>query len=100
MPLTRVSNRLHIVFSTKERYPYIADEVRPRLLSYLGGIVRNLKSEPIAIGGTRDQVHLLINSVYRGCVYICTEGQGEFVKMVKRDDWIAQLRVAGRLRGI
>jgi putative transposase len=34
----------HIVFSTKDRRPLLTPQIRPRVLAYLGGIVRNLSS--------------------------------------------------------
>jgi REP element-mobilizing transposase RayT len=49
----------HLVFSTKERRPLLKTEVRPRVLAYLGGIVRNLGGEPLANNGVEDHVHML-----------------------------------------
>ncbi len=60
MPSTHLSLHYHIVFSTKNRAPVIAESVRERLHAYLGGIVRNLNAVPEAIGGTADHVHLLL----------------------------------------
>ena len=49
---------VHCVFSTKERRPLIA---RPQeLWSYLRGIARNRGVDVLAIGGTRNHVHLLV----------------------------------------
>jgi putative transposase len=50
----------HLVFSTKNRTPCISEEIAPRLLPYLGGIVRELGGNPLAIGGASDHVHLLV----------------------------------------
>jgi REP element-mobilizing transposase RayT len=49
----------HVVFSTRLRVPTIDDAIRSDLQSYIGGILRELRSTPIVIGGTRDHVHLL-----------------------------------------
>jgi putative transposase len=49
----------HAVFSTSGRVPFLADETRSDVHAYIGGILRELKAIPIAIGGTADQVHLL-----------------------------------------
>lgn len=49
----------HVVFSTSGRVPYLADATRPDVHAYLGGILRELRAVPIAIGGTRDHVHVL-----------------------------------------
>lgn len=49
----------HAVFSTAGRAPFLADGLRSDVHAYLGGILRELKAVPIAIGGTSDHVHLL-----------------------------------------
>jgi putative transposase len=61
MPSTHTALRYHIVFSTKERVPFIAPEWRARLHAYVGGTVRNLGGVAIAIGGVADHVHLLVS---------------------------------------
>ena len=50
----------HLVFSTKNRDPFINSSIRPRLHEYLGGAVLGLDGEPHGIGGTVDHVHLLV----------------------------------------
>ncbi|MGB6729245.1 MAG: IS200/IS605 family transposase [Terracidiphilus sp.] len=50
----------HVVFSTSERIPYLSDTIRPDVHAYIGGILRELRATPIAIGGTSDHVHLLV----------------------------------------
>lgn len=60
MAHTFTSLLTHVVFSTSERRPFISDEIRPDLHAYLGGILRNLRAAPIAIGGTSDHVHLMV----------------------------------------
>jgi putative transposase len=59
MPSTHISFHFHIVFSTKDRHPFIADAWRSRLHEYLGGLVREANGIPETIGGTADHVHLL-----------------------------------------
>ena len=49
----------HVIFSTHDRAPLIADPIRADLHAYLGGILRELRALPIAIGGTADHVHFL-----------------------------------------
>lgn len=51
---------IYLVFSTKERRNSIAKESQPRLWAYLGGICRNHEITALAIGGTENHVHLLI----------------------------------------
>ena len=60
MPSTHTSLHYHLVFSTKDRRPFVAATWRERLHAYLGGVVKNLDGTPEAIGGVADHVHLLI----------------------------------------
>jgi len=60
MPSTHLSLHYHIVFSTKDRYPFIEEQWRARLHEYLGGLTRAADGIPEAIGGTADHVHLLV----------------------------------------
>jgi REP element-mobilizing transposase RayT len=60
MPATHTSLHCHIVFSTKDRHPFIADAWRGRLHEYLGGLIRAAEAIPEAVGGTADHVHLLV----------------------------------------
>jgi putative transposase len=51
---------VHIVFSTKDRRPFLRDKpLREELHRYLGGILTNLDGQPIIIGGVEDHVHIL-----------------------------------------
>ncbi|MEO8201313.1 MAG: IS200/IS605 family transposase [Gemmatimonadota bacterium] len=50
----------HVVFSTRNRRPAIAEVWRERLYEYMGGTLRGLGAHSIAIGGTLDHVHLLV----------------------------------------
>jgi REP-associated tyrosine transposase len=49
----------HIVYGTKDRVPFITNELRPRLHRYLGGLVNGLHGTPLEIDGTADHVHVL-----------------------------------------
>jgi len=60
MSHTFTSLLTHVVFSTSERRPLLSDAIRPDAHAYLGGILRQLRAVPIAIGGTSDHVHLLM----------------------------------------
>ena len=48
----------HLVFSTKDRRPWLGPEVMPRLREYLGGIIRNLGGQMVAANGPADHVHI------------------------------------------
>jgi putative transposase len=52
-------NVVHIIFSTKNREPLIAPEVRPDLFAYLAGVLNAIDCPAIRVGGVADHVHLL-----------------------------------------
>jgi REP-associated tyrosine transposase len=60
MDHTRVSLRIHCIFSTKGRRPTIPDGLQQRLFEYVGGIVRRLGMTAIAVGGVDDHLHVFI----------------------------------------
>ena len=60
MPSTHLSLHYHLVFSTKNRFPFIKPEWRDDLHAYLGGIVKGINGVPVAVGGVVDHAHLLI----------------------------------------
>lgn len=49
----------HIVFSTKERRPWLKGERLTECCRYLGGIVRDLKGVMLDANGDADHVHLV-----------------------------------------
>ena len=60
MGSTFLSLHYHIVFSTKERRPFIRDSWRAKMHEYLGGTARGLGGIPESVGGVADHVHLLV----------------------------------------
>jgi REP element-mobilizing transposase RayT len=77
---------LHLVFSTKDRRPFLKDaELRTEMHSYLGGVSKRLGCPPLAVGGTADHVHVLARM---GRLV----SQAEWVKEVKRvsSAWVKQ----------
>ena len=61
MPHSYVSNLVHYIFSTKERLPFIDQELESRLWPYMGGIARENGMRALAVGGTTDHVHALLS---------------------------------------
>jgi len=60
MPQSLVQFYAHIVFSTKNRKPLLADAgERSQLHAYLAGACEGQRSPAINIGGTEDHVHIL-----------------------------------------
>ena len=60
MPSTHSNLHVHVVFSTKDRFPFMDRASRPRLHAYIGGVARNLGATPLAIGGIEDHAHALL----------------------------------------
>jgi REP element-mobilizing transposase RayT len=60
MPHTYTNLLYHVIFSTKERFPFIKIDIKPRLYDYIGGTIRGLGGICLEIGGIEDHVHLLI----------------------------------------
>lgn len=60
MAHTHVSNRLHCIFSTKNREKIIPKGLQSRLWAYINGICRNIGVKTFAVGGMEDHVHILI----------------------------------------
>ena len=52
---------IHLVFSTKNREPFITAEVETELHPYMTKIFSELKSPSLAIDGTTDHVHILFS---------------------------------------
>lgn len=52
---------VHIVFSTKNRYPFIDQNIEEDLYSYLAKICKEWDCHPVKIGGYVDHVHILVN---------------------------------------
>ncbi|MDA1276691.1 MAG: IS200/IS605 family transposase [Verrucomicrobia bacterium] len=80
---------LHLVFSTKERRPFLRDErIRKALHAYLGEVSKRIDCPPILIGGVHDHVHLLAR-------FGRTTTQAEWVKELKRvsNRWLKQQTV-------
>lgn len=48
-----------MVFSTKNRHPFIQPAILDEVHRYLGGTIRELGAHPIRMGGVADHVHLL-----------------------------------------
>lgn len=51
----------HVVFSAKERRPWLDTTVRAETFAYLGGIAREAGTVALAVNGTVDHVHLLVS---------------------------------------
>jgi REP element-mobilizing transposase RayT len=61
MPQSLSSILIHLVFSTKNREPFITPAIETELHPYLAKIFRELKSPSLAIDGTNDHLHILFS---------------------------------------
>jgi putative transposase len=59
MSHTYSSNRIHVIFSTKDRAKSLSEELQPKLWAYMAGIAHNQDFEVI-VGGVEDHVHVLL----------------------------------------
>ncbi len=60
MPQSLANILVHVVFSTKDRVPWIADTWRDDLHGYIGGIIRRCGGHLLAAGSVEDHIHLLL----------------------------------------
>ena len=59
MPQSLSNLAVHLVFSTKDRRPWLRDGERGQLHAYLIGILQNLGCPSIETGSVTDHVHIL-----------------------------------------
>ena len=52
---------IHLVFSTKDREPFITPAIEPELHPYIAKVLRELKSPSLTIDGTSDHLHILFS---------------------------------------
>jgi len=78
MPQSLSRMLVHLVFSTKNREPFIVPDRRDRLFEYLGGTLNALGCPVIRVGGMADHVHLLF-------VLSRTLSISEVVEQVKKE---------------
>lgn len=84
MPQSLVQIYLHIIFSTKDRQPFLHDEeIRSRVHAYLATVCKNQQAPSIQVGGVEDHVHIVCRMGKVLCV-------AEFIKALKRESskWI------------
>ena len=84
MPQSLEKNTIHLVFSTKNRHPWLKEALRPRLFAYLAGIFQQWESPAIVIGGHDDHVHSLFllskNHALKKVVEEVKKGSSKWIK--------------------
>jgi REP element-mobilizing transposase RayT len=85
MANTYTSLFYHLVFSTKNREPWLLPNLEQRIWSYLAGVARAQQITPLQIGGVEDHIHALVMARPTIAVF-------EIAKFLKGDSskWIHQ----------
>lgn len=60
MPQSLSLTIVHLIFSTKDRSPFLTPEIRADLHAYLATIARHADGECYRVGGVEDHVHLAV----------------------------------------
>jgi len=61
MPQSLSSILIHLIFSTKNREPFLTPEIDSELYPYLASIFKAMKSPALIINGTSDHLHTLFS---------------------------------------
>jgi putative transposase len=61
MPQSLARILVHVVFSTKNREPFLSPAIRPLVHGYLASVGRDIGCEVFRVGGVADHVHLAID---------------------------------------
>ena len=77
---------LHIIFSTKNREPWLDSNVRPRMHAYLATICRDAGADFVRVGGVSDHVHV-VTTLAR------TLSQAQLIEEIKKasSKWVKAL---------
>jgi putative transposase len=86
MPQSLSKVVLHIIFSTKNREPWLESNVRPRMHAYLATICRDVGADFVRVGGVADHVHI-VTTLSR------TLSQAQLIEHIKKlsSKWIKTL---------
>lgn len=83
MPQSLAQIYIHLVFSTKDRYPFIESDIESQLYAYMADTIKRSGGIPHLVNGTADHVHIL-SSLSR------TMTLSKYVEGIKRNSsrWI------------
>ena len=76
----------HIVFSTKNRKPFLDEKITQRLYQYIAGIIKNTKAKLFIVNGQTDHIHLAVSLASDMCV-------SDFMRTLKTNSsrWIHEV---------
>ncbi|QDT01560.1 IS200/IS605 family transposase [Adhaeretor mobilis] len=78
MPQSLTKLYAHLVFSTKNRKPWLDEPIRPRVHAYLATTIRDMDCRWVVVGGADDHVHILFDMGKK-------HAPAEFVEHIKRE---------------
>jgi REP element-mobilizing transposase RayT len=83
MPQSLSQVLIHIVFSTKDRRPWLDGAIRPHMHAYLATVCRDCQCEAYRVGGAADHVHIAARLAR-------TITQADFLEQIKKTSsaWI------------
>jgi REP element-mobilizing transposase RayT len=85
MPQSLSSILIHLIFSTKNREPFLTPEIDAELYPYMASILKALKSPALIINGTSDHLHTLFSlSRVATVADVVEEVKTESSKWIKR----------------
>lgn len=61
MPQSLSSLHIHLIFSTKNRQPFLTDSIRDALHAYMAATLSNIGCPPMLINSVEDHVHILFD---------------------------------------
>ena len=85
MAQTLVSLMVHVIFSTKNREPFITPEIEPELFAYIGGILKNHESRLLDAGGTARSRSLAHIAIKEHCAQRVAKGREERQFLMDQD---------------
>lgn len=62
MANTYTSLHYHVIFSTKNREPWLLPAIEQRVWKFIGGIARKHKMTALQVGGIEDHIHALVTA--------------------------------------
>jgi len=78
---------VHLIFSTKNRHPFINKEIKEQLHAYIAGTLKNLESPALMINSVSDHIHILFRlSRNHSLSKIVEETKKESSKWIKTQD--------------
>jgi REP element-mobilizing transposase RayT len=101
MPQSLSSILIHLIFSTKNREPFLTPEIDAEPYPYMASIFRAMKSPALIINGTSDHVHTLFSlSRIVTIADLVEEVKTESSKWIKTKGRVSKLSLAERVRSL